>query len=432
MRLGRESRQEDGNLPFGERLRRERLLAGLTQEELAERATLSVRGVRALEQGERQRPHAHTVRRLAEALGLDGEARECFEQGAQPSAKRYQIGTNLPAEAQGDAATGEARHDRATHYSGTAHVQEALEHLSRPADEPLAAMLLDVLARLRRASQGPVSTPQSGTSQTLPGLERDVMKAALHLVPTLAVATSFGLLIMVVILAAVTGSFVFLLLAWLAFMLVIAVVGFTWCVARLIAAWRDRLLIPIAQACNVRARTLPRSDSLLSGDMGRLFQVCAKDPTPAGARDAALFAVLFGGGLSISRAVILDMSDYDRESGALVVRPPKRQGGPSHLGNGARNAVEDWIAIRGDEPGPLFLPTDPAGQIESHPATGACHRTTTRAAREALRKRAIEAHAAPFTRPPATRDFVPLPDSVIATFFAGRPPRPIPDLGSPR
>ena len=55
---------------FGRRLRRLREAAGLTQEELAARAGLTPKGVGALERGERKHPYPHTVRALADALGL--------------------------------------------------------------------------------------------------------------------------------------------------------------------------------------------------------------------------------------------------------------------------------------------------------------------------------------------------------------------------
>ena len=58
---------------FGEALRRYRVAAGLSQEELAEVAGLSRRGMSDLERGTRRAPHLATVRRLAEALG-PGEA----------------------------------------------------------------------------------------------------------------------------------------------------------------------------------------------------------------------------------------------------------------------------------------------------------------------------------------------------------------------
>jgi predicted ATPase/transcriptional regulator with XRE-family HTH domain/Tfp pilus assembly protein PilF len=55
---------------FGELLRHFRLAAGLSQEELAERAGLSVQGLSALENGRRQTPYRHTVMLLANAMNL--------------------------------------------------------------------------------------------------------------------------------------------------------------------------------------------------------------------------------------------------------------------------------------------------------------------------------------------------------------------------
>ena len=61
---------------FGYLLRAHRLRAGLSQEELADRAGLSVRGLRNLERGTRRSPYLRTVRVLATVLGLqDGEYR---------------------------------------------------------------------------------------------------------------------------------------------------------------------------------------------------------------------------------------------------------------------------------------------------------------------------------------------------------------------
>ena len=68
--------------PFGALLRRRRLAAGLTQEGLAERAGLSVRGVSDLERGARRAPQRETVRRLARALGLRPAGATALEAGA--------------------------------------------------------------------------------------------------------------------------------------------------------------------------------------------------------------------------------------------------------------------------------------------------------------------------------------------------------------
>ena len=65
---------DDGSaLGFGERLRRHRLAAGLTQEELAERARLSPAAVSTLERGARHAPRRETVALLARALRLSPE-----------------------------------------------------------------------------------------------------------------------------------------------------------------------------------------------------------------------------------------------------------------------------------------------------------------------------------------------------------------------
>ena len=73
--------------PFAEVLRRLRESRSLTQEELAERAGITVKAVGALERGERRRPFPHTVRSLADALLLDEEERAALV-AAVPSRER--------------------------------------------------------------------------------------------------------------------------------------------------------------------------------------------------------------------------------------------------------------------------------------------------------------------------------------------------------
>lgn len=75
----------DHRKSFAELLRLHRLAAGITQEEPAENADLSVRGLRYLERGLRQ-PNKDTVRRLTAALALAPEERETFRTAARPRA----------------------------------------------------------------------------------------------------------------------------------------------------------------------------------------------------------------------------------------------------------------------------------------------------------------------------------------------------------
>src|SRR5215469_18803503 len=54
----------------GEWLKQQRVAAGLTQEDLAERSRISVRAIADLERGRTRRPYPSSVRALIRALGL--------------------------------------------------------------------------------------------------------------------------------------------------------------------------------------------------------------------------------------------------------------------------------------------------------------------------------------------------------------------------
>ncbi len=78
-----------GVVAFGQLLRRCRRASGLSQEELGERAGVSVRAICDLERGRRIRPYRRTVSSLAAALGLRGARLDEFvrlsRQGREPT-----------------------------------------------------------------------------------------------------------------------------------------------------------------------------------------------------------------------------------------------------------------------------------------------------------------------------------------------------------
>jgi transcriptional regulator with XRE-family HTH domain len=78
---------------FGQLLRQYRSTAGLTQQELAELAGLSSRGIADLERGARAAPHPETVRRLADALQLSEDERATLVavRGAGLSSGRHEL-----------------------------------------------------------------------------------------------------------------------------------------------------------------------------------------------------------------------------------------------------------------------------------------------------------------------------------------------------
>ncbi|HEY8286459.1 MAG TPA: TIR domain-containing protein, partial [Chloroflexota bacterium] len=118
--------------PFAELVRRYRGAAGLTQEELAERAGLSSRGVSLLERGGRQ-PYRDTVRRLADAFVLIGDERERF----------VAVGRGLPRDGQAARApealfSPDDRHIAADSWIYVAYAQD---------DQPVVARLHTDLRR---------------------------------------------------------------------------------------------------------------------------------------------------------------------------------------------------------------------------------------------------------------------------------------------
>jgi predicted ATPase/DNA-binding XRE family transcriptional regulator len=82
---------------FSEILRVQRRAAGYSQEELADRAGLSVGAIGSLEQGLRRAPHRDTVRSLADALGVSESGRRQLEEAAARARGRQPRGdSGLP------------------------------------------------------------------------------------------------------------------------------------------------------------------------------------------------------------------------------------------------------------------------------------------------------------------------------------------------
>jgi site-specific recombinase XerD len=117
----------------------------------------------------------------------------------------------------------------------------------------------------------------------------------------------------------------------------------------------------------VTGTRLPAGRGLAAGELRALFTATA-DGTPSGSRDAALLAVLYGGGLRREEAVALLVGDYDPEAGSLRVRGKGGRERIAYATNG--DALDDWLQVRGVEPGPLFVPVDKAGRLTIRRITG--------------------------------------------------------------
>ena len=142
---------------------------------------------------------------------------------------------------------------------------------------------------------------------------------------------------------------------------------------------------------NVKGETLPAGRALASGEIYALMQVCINDQTPAGFRDAAIIAVLAVAGLRRDELVNLNLADFDPESGALKILHGKgNKQRKVFLDNGAAEALADWLTLRGNEPGALFVPINKAGKLTHKPITA-------QAIYNMLVKRATQAGVSHFT-----------------------------------
>ena len=123
-------------------------------------------------------------------------------------------------------------------------------------------------------------------------------------------------------------------------------------------------LARVTDVPNVKSEQLAAGRHVEAGEIRRLFEECGHDPV--GARDAAMLGLLYGCGLRRSEAVALELADYD--AGAVKVRAGKgRKERFVYAANGARAAVEAWIAVRGSWDGALLAPVTKGGHVQRRP-----------------------------------------------------------------
>ena len=113
---------------------------------------------------------------------------------------------------------------------------------------------------------------------------------------------------------------------------------------------------------SVRGTRVRKGRAIGRAELERLFHACSAD-TAAGARDAALLAVLYGGGLRRSEVVALDLADFEPRDSTLTIAGKGNKERTMFVTDGVRRALAAWVALRGDQPGPLFCPVTRADVI---------------------------------------------------------------------
>ncbi len=149
----------------------------------------------------------------------------------------------------------------------------------------------------------------------------------------------------------------------------------------------------------VKGSALPKGRSLGAGEIRALFEVCGQDQTPAGRRDAAVLALLYGCGLRRAEVAALPADSYNAETGSLAVMGKGNKERLAYLANGSQAAMADWLKIRGEEPGPLFLRVNKGGRVGAEGLTA-------QAIYNAVKKRAAQAGVSDFSPHDLRRTFV--------------------------
>ncbi len=174
------------------------------------------------------------------------------------------------------------------------------------------------------------------------------------------------------------------------------------------AAWRlgmvdSETYAKIADVPGVRGSRLPAGRAITPGELGAMMRACTTDRTDAGARDAAIIALGYAGGLRRAELAALQLEDLAADDGEQITIRVLGKGGKEraiYLDNGGADALRGWLKVRGTEPGALFY----AGRRGGHLQRG--HGMTPQAIRDVVARRAEQAGVAHTSTHDLRRSFV--------------------------
>lgn len=97
-------------------------------------------------------------------------------------------------------------------------------------------------------------------------------------------------------------------------------------------------------------------------EVDRLFRAC-RDGSPAGVRDQAVLAILFGCGLRREEIAKLALEAYNPEDPSLRYIGKGNVELVKYLPQGAQRALDAWLDIRSMEPGRMFCSINKVGRL---------------------------------------------------------------------
>lgn len=133
-----------------------------------------------------------------------------------------------------------------------------------------------------------------------------------------------------------------------------------WLLGQMTAEEYSRAIVlePVTGETHLAGRELSTAEILA------LMTTCQTDSnTNAGTRDAAITGLMYAAGLRRDEVVKLNVENYDPVTGKLVVTGKRNKQRTAYITNGAADALNDWLTLRGPKPGPLFVEVNKGGKI---------------------------------------------------------------------
>ncbi|MAI78203.1 MAG: hypothetical protein CL917_04620 [Deltaproteobacteria bacterium] len=165
------------------------------------------------------------------------------------------------------------------------------------------------------------------------------------------------------------------------------------------------LAVPPKRAANAVTKS-KRERLLTEGEVRALLSACDMANAASAPRDALMISLAYSGGFKTVDLINLSLDSllFDDKNGMVNIRfkaPGAKRARKIPLQNEDLISLEDWLDIRGREPGPLFCPIKPrTRQVE-------IKRISAAAMREICNQRAEEAGVLPFSPNDLSRSALP-------------------------
>ena len=149
---------------------------------------------------------------------------------------------------------------------------------------------------------------------------------------------------------------------------------------------------------DVKGERPERGRHIEQGELAALMDACTSDKSSAGIRDAAIVALARSTGLrrdEISRIQLADLINSTADSLDIAIVGKGGKVRTVYINDGALAAILDWLDVRGDIDGALFVNVNKGGRISGGKLSG-------EALRKILEKRSVQAE---LSRPVTWHDF---------------------------